>query len=153
MKEALKDAQKALKKGDWPIGCVIVRKGQIVSHGNNRVYSAKDKFAHAEMIAIKKISQALIDNRGEYTLYTTVEPCPMCLGASLLHHVRKIVFGIKENAGSSHFIKDLPKIFKQNQYKMEIEGGILADECFEIFRQGKPTKKLIKDKLILEEYK
>lgn len=153
MNEALDEAKKALERGDWPIGCVIVRKQKVVSRGRNRIYSSGRKLAHAEMSAIEKISKDLIKNRGEYTLYTTIEPCTMCLGAALLHHIRKIVFGAKDSAGSSHFVNDLPKIFKEAQYKMEIEGGILSDECYKIFRQGKPTKKLIKDKLILEEYK
>lgn len=153
MKEALKEAEIALKEGNWPIGCVIVLNGKIIAHAHNQVYSKKDKLAHAEMLSIKQVQDILRENQDKATLYTTYEPCPMCFGAIILNRIKRVVSGIDlDNSGAMYFRENLPLLFKQNKFSVEFTNGILADECHEVFIKGKPTKKLIKEGLIRKSY-
>ena len=149
MKEALKEAEIALKEGNWPIGCVIVLNGKIIARAHNQVYSKKDKLAHAEMLSIKQVQDILRENQDKATLYTTYEPCPMCFGAIILNKIKRVVSGIDlDNSGAMYFRENLPLLFKQDKFSVEFTNGILADECHEVFIKGKPTKKLIKERLI-----
>ncbi len=149
MKEALKEAEIALKEGNWPIGCVIELDGKIIARAHNRVYTKKDKIAHAEMIAIKQVQDILRDNKGKATLYTTYEPCPMCFGAIILNKFKRVVSGIDlDKSGAMFFRDNLPLLFKQDKFHIEFTKGILADECRGVFIQGEPTKKLTRDGLI-----
>ena len=151
MREAIKEAEVALKKGNWPIGCVIELGGEIVVRSHNLVYTSGDKTAHAEMIAIKQIQDILKDNKGQATLYTTYEPCPMCFGASILSRIKRVVSGIDlDKSGSMFFKEHLPLLFKQDKFHVDFVNGVLADECYQVFIKGEPTKKLIKDGLIRE---
>ena len=144
MTKALIEAKISLKEGDWPIGCVIVLNNRVISHAHNQVYSTNNKLAHAEKIAIEKAQKKLLKYKNQAVLYTTCEPCMMCLGAAILSKVTKIVFGIKENCGAIHLQPYLPITFQHFQYKFESKGGILADECWELFIKGEPTKKLLR---------
>ena len=82
MKEALRQAKKAEKLGEVPIGCVIVKDGKIIARGYNRRNTDKNTLAHAELQAIRKASKAVGDWRlEECTMYITLEPCQMCAGA------------------------------------------------------------------------
>ena len=95
MKEALKEANEGIKAGDGgPFGCVIVKDGLIVGRGHNRVILKRDPTCHGEMEAIRDACKTL----GTYdlagcVLYTTAEPCPMCLGAILWANIRQVYFG------------------------------------------------------------
>jgi tRNA(adenine34) deaminase len=149
MKEALKEAEIALKEGNWPIGCVIVLDGRIIARAHNQVYSNKDKLAHAEMLALKQAQDILGKNHKKATLYTTYEPCPMCFGASVLSRIKRVVSGIDlDNSGSMYFRENLPLLFKQDKFSVEFASEVLADECYKIFMAGEPTNKLIKEGLI-----
>ena len=98
MKEALKEAQKALAKDEIPIGAVIVSKNQIIARAHNLTETLNDVTAHAEMQAITSAANAI---GGKYlidcTLYVTVEPCLMCAGALYWSQISKIVFGASDN--------------------------------------------------------
>jgi tRNA(adenine34) deaminase len=153
MNKALDQAKIALLNNDWPIGAVVVLDGKIVSRGCNMVYSKNNKLEHAEMLALKKAQKTLIENKNKCTLYTTCEPCPMCFGAIILNRVRRLVYGIKENSGCTHLHEYLPDALKREQFKIDIVSGVLADECWELFIKGEPTKKMIKNNLIKEDYK
>lgn len=149
MREALKEAEIALSEGNWPIGCVIVLNGKIISRAHNQVYSKKDKLAHAEMIALQQAKEILHENKGKAILYTTYEPCPMCFGASVLNRIKKVVCGIDlDNSGAMYFRDNLPLLFKQEKFSLEFKTGVLAEKCHEVFIQGEPTKKLIENDLI-----
>lgn len=101
------------------------------------------------MIAIKQIQDILKDNNGQATLYTTYEPCPMCFGASILSRIKRVVSGIDlDKSGSMFFKEHLPLLFKQDKFHVDFVNGILADECYQVFIKGDPTKKLIRDGLI-----
>lgn len=149
MQEALEEAITSQQNGDWPIGCVVVLNDQIIARTHNQVYSTKDKLAHAEMLALREVQSLLRDHPGEATLYTTYEPCPMCFGAAILSRIKRVVCGIDlDNSGAMHFRENLPLLFKQDKFKIEFTTGILADECYEVFIKGEPTKKLLDDGLI-----
>ncbi|MDF2549945.1 MAG: hypothetical protein K0S07_1012 [Chlamydiales bacterium] len=93
MLEALKEALKAFQKGEVPVGAVIVREGRVVARGYNQVELLKDATAHAEMIAMTSASSEVDNWRlADCTLYSTLEPCTMCLGASFLSRIKTIVF-------------------------------------------------------------
>jgi len=149
MQEALKEAAIALDQGNWPIGCVIVLDGKIVARAHNSVYSTNDRLAHAEMLALRSAQDLLNKKHGQATLYTTYEPCPMCFGASILSRIKKVVCGIDlDHSGAMYFRKNLPLLFKQEKFSIELTRGVLADECAKIFMAGKPTSKLIKEGLL-----
>ncbi|MHB8831073.1 MAG: nucleoside deaminase, partial [Patescibacteria group bacterium] len=149
MQEALNEAVTSQQNGDWPIGCVIVLNDQIIARTHNQVYSTKDKLAHAEMLALREVQVLLRDHPGEATLYTTYEPCPMCFGAIILSRIKRVVCGIDlDNSGAMHFRDNLPLLFKQDKFTVEFTTGILADDCYEVFIKGEPTKKLLDNGLI-----
>jgi hypothetical protein len=94
LKEAVKQAKKALSIGDVPIGCVIVFEDKIIARAYNRRNKDKSTLAHAEIIAIKKACKKLGDWRLEdCTMYITLEPCPMCAGAIIQSRIKKVVLG------------------------------------------------------------
>ncbi len=149
MKEALKEARKALQEGNWPIGCVIVLNNNVIARAHNQVYSKKDKLAHAEISAIKQATALLRENKGKAVLYTTYEPCPMCFGACILSRIKKVVCGIDlDNSGAMYFKENLPLLFKQDKFSVDFTTGVLAEECHETFIKGEPTKKLIENGVI-----
>lgn len=149
MREALKEARIALKEKNWPIGCVIVLDETIISRAHGQSYSTRDKLAHAEMLALRKAQGVLYNNPGAATLYTTYEPCPMCFGASVLSRIRRVVCGIDLDRSGAMYLKgNMPLLFKQDKFRIELTRGILADECYDVFIKGEPTKKLIRLGLI-----
>ncbi len=128
MQEALAEAHKV--RSDVPIGAVIVHAGQIIARGHNLREATDDPTAHAEMIAIREAAKVLGDWRlTGTTLYTTLEPCPMCAEALLQARVSRLVFGAydpKSGAAGSAF-----NLFTKNRiYPIpEIIGGICEDSC------------------------
>ncbi|TYB30598.1 MAG: nucleoside deaminase [Candidatus Mcinerneyibacterium aminivorans] len=97
MREALKEAYKAYKKDEVPVGAVIVWNDKIISRGHNMTESLQDATLHAEMIAIKKASRYLKSWRLEdSTLYVTLEPCVMCAGAIYLSRIKKVIYAAKD---------------------------------------------------------
>lgn len=143
MRLALQEANAALKEGNWPIGCIIELNGKVIARGHNQVYSLKDKMAHAEKLALEKAQPILYENRKLATLYTTYEPCPMCFGASILSRIKRVVSGIDlDSSGAMYFIKNLPLLFKRDNFRVEFVTGVLANECAEIFMKSEHAKKL-----------
>lgn len=129
MRQALKLAQEAAKKGETPVGCVIVNQaGEIVGRGRNCTEEA-DATCHAEMEAIRDASKNLGDFRlTGCSIYVTMEPCPMCAGAVMNARIKRLFYGCRdENMGSCGSVINL---FMENYgRKAEITGGILGDEC------------------------
>ena len=94
LKEAVKQAKKAMAIGDVPIGCVIVFEDKIIARGYNRRNKDKSTLSHAEIIAMKKACKKIGDWRLEdCTMYITLEPCPMCAGAIVQSRIKKVVLG------------------------------------------------------------
>ena len=130
MKEALKEAKKALKLNEVPIGCVIVHDGKIIARGYNRRRTENSTLAHAELIAIRKASRKLEDWRLEgCTMYVTLEPCQMCAGALVQSRIDKVYIGaMNAKAGCAGSIMNLFNIDAFN-HKIPTEIGILGEEC------------------------
>ena len=133
MKEALKEAKKAYRLGEVPIGCVIVYEGKIIGRGYNRRNTDKTTLAHAEISAIKKASRIIKDWRLEgCTLYVPLEPCQMCSGAIIQARIDRVVMGSmnpKAGCGGS-----LLNILENESFHHQalVTRGILEDECSEI---------------------
>lgn len=93
MAEALKEAQKSLTEGGIPIGAVLVRDGEIISRGHNRLIQNDSVVLHAEMDAIENAGRLDFEDYKKCTLYTTLSPCPMCSGAVILYNIPRVVIG------------------------------------------------------------
>ena len=93
MAEALKEAEKSLTEGGIPIGAVLVRNGEIISRGHNRLIQNGSIILHAEMDAIENAGRLNYDDYIDCTLYTTLSPCPMCSGAVILYNIPRVVIG------------------------------------------------------------
>ena len=104
MAEALKEARKALKYDEVPIGCVIVKDGAVLSRAFNRKVTRQDATCHAEIEAIRKAEKKLGNwHLNECDLYVTLEPCLMCTGAIIQSRVRKVVFAIRDPKGGAFY--------------------------------------------------
>lgn len=130
MKEAIRQAKKAYRLLEVPIGCVIVYEDKIIARGYNRRNTDKNTLAHAEMTAIKRASKVLGDWRLEgCTMYVTLEPCQMCAGALVQSRISKVVIGsMNAKAGCAGSVLDL---FHMEQFNHQIEtvSGVLQEEC------------------------
>ena len=150
MKMALKEAKKAYKLGEVPIGCVIVYEDKIIGRGYNRRNTDKSTLAHAEITAIKKASKVIGDWRLEdCTLYVTLEPCQMCSGAIVQARISTVVMGCMNPkagcAGSIINILDMPEF----NHQVHTIRGILEEECSQMlttfFKELRIKKKLGQD--------
>ena len=150
MKMALKEAKKAQKLGEVPIGCVIVYEDKIIGKGYNRRNTDKSTLSHAEITAIKKASKVIGDWRLEdCTLYVTLEPCQMCSGAIVQARIPTVVMGCMNPkagcAGSIINILDMPEF----NHQVHTIRGILEEECSQMlttfFKELRIKKKLGQD--------
>ena len=125
MREALREAGYAAAEDEVPIGAVIVCRGRIIGKGHNMTEKLNDPTAHAEMIAITAATEAMGGKYlNDFTLYVTVEPCPMCAGAFAWAQLGRVVFGASDpKRGFSLFSPTLM------HPKTEIVSGMLAEEC------------------------
>lgn len=150
MREAIRQARKAEKIEEVPIGCVIVFENKIIARGYNRRNTDKNTLAHAELSAIKKASKKLGDWRLEgCTMYVTLEPCQMCAGAIVQARIDKVVIGsMNPKAGCAGSILNLLQVPAFN-HQVSIETGILEEECSVMlsgfFRKLREKKRLAKE--------
>ena len=150
MKMALKEAKKAYKLGEVPIGCVIVHEDKIIGRGYNRRNTDKSTLAHAEIAAIKKASKIIGDWRLEdCTLYVTLEPCQMCAGAIVQARIPTVVMGsMNPKAGCAGSILNILEVPEFNHQVHTIR-GILEEECSQMlttfFKELRIKKKNGKD--------
>ena len=146
MQEALKEAKKAYKKLEIPVGVVIVKDGQIIARAHNMKEAKKDTTKHAEIIAIQRASKKLNSWRlNDCEMYVTLEPCPMCAGAVIQSRIKKVYIGAKdEKTGACGSVLNLLEDYKFN-HQVEIENDVLSKECEEIlkkfFRELREIKK------------
>jgi tRNA(adenine34) deaminase len=133
MKAALNSAKKAWKNGEVPVGAVLVKNGEIISTGQNSPITSNDPTAHAEIIALREGSEKLKNYRLiDTTLYVTIEPCTMCMGAIIHARIKKLVFGAFDpRAGAAGSLFDFTVENKFN-HKVEVNSGILESECREL---------------------
>lgn len=146
MKEAIRQARKAWKLREVPIGCVIVKDQKIIARGYNRRNTDKNTLAHAELQAIKKASRAVGDWRLEdCTMYITLEPCQMCAGAIVQARIPRVVIGSRNpKAGCAGSILNLLQVPEFN-HQVELTEGVLEEECSamltDFFRELRSRKK------------
>ena len=137
MREALKEAERALSASEKPVGVVITAKLHLVARAHHQTKTLRDPTAHAAMIAITQATSALqSDQLTGATIYVTQEPCCMCLGAILLSGVSRLVFGaddIKQGACGS--VIDVTANERLNR-RLLVVRGVLAPECLALLRKG-----------------
>lgn len=133
MAEALREARDAGKRGEVPIGAIIVRQGEIVGKGSNDRETSLDPTAHAEMIAIRRAAERLGAWRLlDCELYVTLEPCPMCAGAILQSRIKRLIFGTPDpKAGCAGTLMNLLQDERFN-HRTEVVSGIRQEECSEL---------------------
>jgi tRNA(adenine34) deaminase len=129
MQEALELAREAAAEGEVPVGCVVVRKGQIVGRGRNRREGEKSALAHAEIEAIGDACRILGGWRlWECTLYVTLEPCPMCAGAIINARIPRVVYGASDSKfGACHSVCSLFSM--AFNHHPTVEAGIREEEA------------------------
>lgn len=136
MKQALKEAKKAYKKLEVPVGAIIVKDGKIIARAHNQKETKADTTKHAEILAIQKASQKLNSWRLiDCEMYVTLEPCTMCAGAIINSRIKKVYIGtMDEKTGAVGSVLNLFEDYKFN-HKVESQTGILAQECEEILKK------------------
>jgi tRNA(adenine34) deaminase len=130
MREALKQAARALRKSEAPIGAVIVKDGAVVARGHNERETRQDATLHAEMTAIRRACKALgLWRLHGCTIYVTLEPCAMCAGAIVLARIDRVVFGARDpKAGACGSVLDVLGDPRLN-HRPAVAPGVLGDEC------------------------
>ena len=133
MMEAIKEAHKALKINEVPVGAVIVKDGLIISRGHNQKETKNDPTGHAEIIAIKKACAKLSSWRlNDCEMYVTLEPCTMCAGAIIQSRIKNLYIGTKDSkAGACGSVINVLTV-NQFNHKVIVEYDILKDRCFKI---------------------
>ena len=124
MREALKEAVKAMDAGEVPVGAVVVCQNKIIARAHNQTEQLTDATAHAELLCIKEAALKLGNWRLiDSILYCTLEPCTMCIGALILSRVKTVIWGA-------------PNLFTERPFhKVENRGGVLKEECSQLMKQ------------------
>ncbi len=136
MNQALGLAAEAAASSEVPVGAVVVQDGEVLGRGHNRTLSDCDPTGHAEVVALREAAQAMGNHRlTEATLYVTLEPCAMCVGAISEARISRVVFGAYDEkagaCGSKLELADTDAI----GHNMEINGGLLNEECAAVLRE------------------
>lgn len=130
MQTALRQAEEAAAAGEIPVGAIVTAAGEIIATGQNRSIRDSDPSAHAEIVALRAAGQKKANYRlSDATLYVTLEPCAMCIGAAVQARISRLVFGAYDRkAGAAGSVVDLTDSPAFN-HRFEVMGGVLADEC------------------------
>ena len=136
MREALRQARRGYREGEVPVGAVVVQNGKVLARSHNRPLHLNDPSAHAEILALRRAGRRL----GNYrlpgcTLYVTIEPCAMCVGALVQARVQRLVVGALDPkagaCGSALAVLNNPKL----NHRVAFDSGILQADCAEVLRQ------------------
>ena len=127
---ALDEARRAVAEGEVPIGAVVVLGDQVIGEGHNRPIASMDPTAHAEIMALREAARKLGSYRlPRATLYTTVEPCPMCCGAVLHARLARVVYGAPDpKAGAVRSLYRLLDDPRMN-HEVAVTGGVRSADC------------------------
>ena len=133
MRHAIAEAKKAKTKDEVPIGCVIVQAGKIIARGHNLRETSQDPTGHAELIAIRRAARKLGAWRLlDTSLYVTLEPCTMCMGAIILARIPTVVFGCHDpKGGAAGSLFDLSNDARLN-HQVELLPRVLENDCSEL---------------------
>lgn len=136
MRQALQLAQRAGNQGEVPVGAVLVHSGEVIGEGWNQPIALHDPTAHAEIMALRAGAQRLANYRlSGTTLYATLEPCAMCMGALITARVARVVFGAWDlKAGACGSVLDLPRETRLAQ-GIDAFGGVCSDESTALLKQ------------------
>ncbi len=136
MKQALKEAEKAYKKLEVPVGAIIVKDGKIIARGYNQKETKTDTTKHAEIIAIQKASKKLQSWRLiDCEMYVTLEPCSMCAGAIINSRLKKVYIGtMDKKTGAVGSVLNLFEDYTFN-HKVESKTGVMQEECEQILKK------------------
>jgi tRNA(adenine34) deaminase len=136
MEAALDEARAAAEAGEVPIGAVVVREGEIIARGQNKVLRDNDPTAHAEIVSIREAARVLGNYRlNGSSLFVTLEPCAMCTGAVIHARLDRLVFAAADpKAGACGSVLSVLN-HPQLNHKMQVEQGIMADEAGELLRR------------------
>ena len=135
MREALKEAEKGMQRGEIPVGALLVRNGEIIGRGSNSRSLEGSPLGHAELTAMREASEAIGNWRfDDCTLYVTLEPCVMCAGAMVQSRLGTLVYGTRDPkagaVGSLYNIVEDPRMY----HRCIVRSGILKEECAELLR-------------------
>ena len=135
MAMALDEARRGAAEGEVPVGAVAVVGGKIVASAHNRPIALADPTAHAEILALRAAAAALKTYRlVELSIFVTLEPCVMCVGAMLNARVAKIVYGARDDkAGALGSVYDIGRDGRLN-HRFEVVGGMMESECADLMR-------------------
>ncbi|MEW5899266.1 MAG: tRNA adenosine(34) deaminase TadA [Bacillota bacterium] len=136
MREALLEAEKAYALGEVPVGAVVVLDGEVIGRGHNLREILKDSTAHAEILALREAAGRISDWRlNNCTIYSTIEPCPMCAGAMVQFRVKTLVYGAPDpKAGAVDSVIDVVRQPRFN-HRVEVVAGVLEEECRSIMQR------------------
>lgn len=131
--EAFKEAQKAYKRDEVPVGAVIVKNGKIIARGYNQKEKSKNAIKHAEIIAIEKACKKLKNwHLDGCELYVTLEPCLMCCGAIIQSRIKKIYYGVKSDRFG--YVESVDKLFNKNTHVMEEVKNLNHEDSLKILQ-------------------
>lgn len=135
IRHALDLARRAQEEGEVPVGAVIVREDQLVAEGWNQPIEGHDPTAHAEIMALREAGVVESNYRlPGATLYVTLEPCVMCVGAIMHARIERVVYGATDpKAGADGSVFSLLRS-KEFNHTVKVHGGVLADECGDILK-------------------
>lgn len=142
MRRALELAQRAAMDGEVPVGALLILGDEVIGEGWNRPIESHDPTAHAEILALRAGAQRLRNYRLERTtLYATLEPCAMCMGAAMNARVSRVVFGAwDQKAGACGSVVDLPRQPKL-LHRIDVFGGVCSEESAALLRQFFETRR------------
>ena len=136
MEHALKEARFASQRGEVPVGAVLVHEDEIIARNGNRTLELKDPTAHAEMLVIREAAKKLDNERlYECDLYVTLEPCPMCAGATSFARVRRLYYGASDPKSGA--VESGVRFYSHTtcHHKPDVYSGILESECSQVLKK------------------
>lgn len=133
---ALEEARRARDAGEVPVGAIVISRGEIVGAGHNRPIAAHDPTAHAEILAIRAAAIALETYRLlDASIYVTLEPCVMCVGAMINSRIARVVYGARDDkAGALGSIYDIGRDGRLN-HRFEVIASVMESECTALMRE------------------
>jgi tRNA(adenine34) deaminase len=130
-------ANEAERQGNLPVGVVICYEGKIIAEGKNSIWHPKfNADRHAEIEALRNVPEHFWKHAREMTLYTTLEPCLMCMGAILLHHIGRVIYGTSDHyGGADQVIGHMPPYFEEEISKIEWIGPAYPEKCDPLYER------------------
>ncbi len=137
MEEAFAQAQAADDAGNLPIGCVIALGGKIIARGQNRIlHPAANPWKHAECDALSQICPSQLPQLGDMTLYTTLEPCIMCMATIVLHEIGRVIYGATDVlGGGTYLMQNLPPFYR-NRPVARVVGPVDSLRCDALYAKA-----------------